>query len=211
MSLLSVKRKNEVIDTLIKEYPQAKCALDHESVFQLLIATVLSAQTTDASVNKVTPALFKKAPDAKRMAKLSYDDAAGYIHSIGMYRQKAKHIVDLSKMLNEKYDGDVPQDFDALTSLPGVGRKTANVVLSVGFGEAHIAVDTHVQRLSNRIGLTETDNVLDTERALMKALPESKWTAAHHALIFHGRNVCNARNPKCEKCCIENMCKKNSL
>ena len=211
MSLLSRKRKNEVIDTLIKEYPQAKCALDHESVFQLLIATVLSAQTTDASVNKVTPALFKKAPDAKRMARLSYDDAAQYIHSIGMYRQKAKHIVDLSKMLNEKYDGDVPQDFDALTSLPGVGRKTANVVLSVGFGEAHIAVDTHVQRLSNRIGLTETDNVLDTERALMKALPESKWTAAHHALIFHGRNVCSARNPKCEKCCIENMCKKNSL
>lgn len=211
MSLLSQKRKMMVVDTLIAEYPDAKCALDHKSVFQLLVATVLSAQTTDASVNKVTPALFKKAPDAKRMADLSVDEISGCIHSIGMYKQKAKHVSELSKMLCDKYDGKVPQDYDALTSLPGVGRKTANVVLSVGFGEEHIAVDTHVQRLANRIGLVATDNVLDTELALMKCIPENKWTKTHHALIFHGRNVCSAKNPKCEKCCVENICKKFSI
>lgn len=211
MSQLSKKRKIEVVDTLIAEYPDAGCALDHKSVFQLLVATVLSAQTTDASVNRVTPALFKKAPDAKRMAKLSAEEISEYIHSIGMYRQKAKHVKELSEILTEKYGGNVPQSFDALTSLPGVGRKTANVVLSVGFGEEHLAVDTHVQRLANKIGLVETDNVLGTELALMKAIPENRWTKAHHALIFHGRRVCHARKPDCENCCIENICKKNSV
>lgn len=211
MSLLSQKRKMMVVDTLIAEYPDAGCALDHRSAFQLLVATVLSAQTTDASVNRVTPALFKKAPDAKRMAKLSVEEISEYIHSIGMYRQKAKHVSELSKILVSEYGGEVPQSYDALTALPGVGRKTANVVLSVAFGEEHIAVDTHVQRLSNRIGLVGTDNVLDTELALMKCIPENKWTKTHHALIFHGRRVCSAKKPNCEKCCIENICKKISI
>ncbi len=199
------------MDALIAEYPDAGCALNHSSVYQLLIATVMSAQTTDVSVNKVTPALFKKAPDAKAMSKLSPEDVEQYIHSIGMYKQKAKNVVNLSRMLVEKYDGRVPQDFDALQELPGVGRKTANVVLSVGFGEQHIAVDTHVFRLSNKIGLTKADNVLDTELQLMKCIPKENWTNMHHALIFHGRRVCSARNPECEICCIKSICKKNSI
>lgn len=211
MSKLIQRNKLKVMESLINEYPDAGCALDHETVFQLLVATVLSAQTTDASVNKVTPALFKKAPDAKHMANLSVLEVSEIIHSIGMYKQKAKHVVELSKQLVEKYDGEVPCDMGLLQQLPGVGRKTANVVLSVGFNEQHIAVDTHVFRLANRIGLVEEDNVLDTEYALMKCIPKNNWTKMHHALIFHGRKICDAKKPKCEICCIKNICKKNFL
>ena len=211
MSKLGKKNIIKVMDALFEEYPDAECALDHKSVFQLLIATVLSAQTTDASVNKVTPALFKKGGTARKLAKLDIAEIEECIHSIGMYRQKAKNISNLSKILVSSYGGNVPQDFDALTSLPGVGRKTANVVLSVGFGEQHIAVDTHVFRLANRIGLVEEENVLDTELALMKCIPEKNWTQMHHSLIFHGRKICSAKNPLCEKCCIKNVCKKNTL
>lgn len=211
MAKLIQRNKLKVMDALINEYPDAGCALNHETVFQLLVATVLSAQTTDASVNKVTPQLFKIAPDAKHMAKLSIDDVSQIIHSIGMYKQKAKHVVELSKQLVEKYDGEIPCDFSLLQQLPGVGRKTANVVLSVGFNEQHIAVDTHVFRLANRIGLVEEDNVLDTEYALMKCIPKNHWTKMHHALIFHGRKICDAKKPKCETCCIKNICKKNNL
>lgn len=199
------------MDSLLAEYSDADCALNHKNVFELLIATVLSAQTTDASVNKVTPALFKKAGTAAKMAKMAPEEVEEYIHSIGMYKQKAKHIVTLSQQLIERFNGQVPQDFDSLVSLSGVGRKTANVVLSVGFGEQHIAVDTHVFRLANRIGLVEEKNVLDTELSLMKILPKEHWTEMHHALIFHGRKICNAKNPLCEKCCIKNVCKKNFL
>ena len=211
MSKLAKKNIEKIREILLSEYADAKCALDHETVFQLLVATVLSAQTTDVSVNKVTAALFKKAPDAKAMAKLSESEIEDFIHSIGMYRQKAKNVKRLSIDLMEKYGGDVPKDFDALTKLPGVGRKTANVVLSVGFGEQHIAVDTHVFRLANRIGLVSENNVLDTELALMKAIPKEYWTKMHHALIYHGRQVCNAKNPKCDICCIKSICKRNSL
>ncbi len=211
MSKLANKNKIKVMEVLLAEYPDAECALNHKNVYELLVATVLSAQTTDMSVNKVTPALFKRANNANKMAKMKLLELENYIHSIGMYKQKAKNIKALSKILVEKYDADVPQDFDALISLPGVGRKTANVVLSVGFGEQHIAVDTHVFRLANRIGLVETNNVLDTELSLMKCIPEEHWTEMHHALIFHGRKVCNAKKPLCEKCCIKNICKKNSL
>ena len=208
MSKLSQGNVIKVMDLLLAEYPDAGCALNHKSVYQLLVATVLSAQTTDASVNKITPALFKLAPNAKAMAELDVSQIEDCIHSIGMYRQKAKNVLNLSRILATEYKGKVPQDFDALTSLPGVGRKTANVVLSVGFGEQHIAVDTHVFRLANRIGLVETDNVLDTEMELMKRIPEEHWTEMHHALIFHGRRVCAAKKPDCENCCIKKLCKK---
>lgn len=211
MSKLNVKNLTKVMDLLLAEYPDAECALVHKNVYELLVATVLSAQTTDVSVNKVTPALFKKAGTALKMSKMRPEEVEEYIHSIGMYKQKAKNVVNLSKQLVERFEGTVPQDFDALVSLPGVGRKTANVVLSVGFGEQHIAVDTHVFRLANRIGLVEENNVLDTEFSLMKKIPEEHWTQMHHALIFHGRKICHAKNPACEKCCIKNVCKKNLL
>ena len=198
-----------VLDALRQEYPDAGCALVHTDVFELLIATVLSAQTTDVSVNQVTPALFGEYPDAAALAAAKPEDVEKYIRRIGMYHQKARNIVNLSKKLAEEYDGEVPQDRKALESLPGVGRKTANVVLSVGFGEQHIAVDTHVFRVSNRIGLVHEKDVEHTEMSLMRKLPQDRLTEAHHSLIFHGRNCCHARKPECERCCIADLCQKN--
>ena len=198
-----------VLDELRKEYPDAGCALNHVNVFELLVATVLSAQTTDVSVNQVTPDLFRDYPDAKALGSADPVEIEKYIKRIGMYHQKAKNIVGLSKTLCEYFDGEVPQDRAKLESLPGVGRKTANVVLSVGFGEQHIAVDTHVFRVSNRIGLVHEEDPLHTEMALMKKLPGDRLTEAHHSLIFHGRNCCHARKPECERCCIAELCQKN--
>jgi len=192
---------------MMEEYKDAKCALDYDTNFHLLIAVVLSAQTTDVAVNKISPALFEEAPDAFSMAKMSQAKLEKYIKSIGLYKNKAKNILALSKKLVEEYDGEVPSDFDALVSLPGVGRKTANVVLAELFGKQTIAVDTHVFRLANRIGLVEADNPLDTELGLQKVIPNDCWTKMHHALIWHGRRVCMARNPNCEACCIKALCK----
>lgn len=198
----------QILDALKAEYPDAECALDHRNVFELLVSVVLSAQTTDKGVNKVTPALFKKYPTASKLSKANPDDVAEYIKTIGMYKTKSKNIVSLAKKLVEVFDGEVPQDFDKLVSLPGVGRKTANVVLSVGFGEQHIAVDTHVFRVSNRIGLVKAPDVLKTEEGLMKAIPHDRWSESHHSLIFHGRNCCHARKPNCEICVINGLCRK---
>jgi len=198
-----------LVERLEKMYPDAECALDHRNTFELLIATVLSAQTTDKSVNLVTPELFAKAPDANALKGLSQEELEQILRRIGMYRSKAKNIKALAGILAEKYQGVVPDRYEELVTLPGVGRKTANVVLSVGFGQPRIAVDTHVFRLANRIGLTQEKDVLKTEMALMEALPEEHWTSMHHALIFHGRQVCSARNPHCEDCGIADLCRKN--
>ena len=205
-------KKNEipaVLDALEKEYPDAECALDHKNIYQLLIAVVLSAQTTDVSVNKVTPALFEAYPTPEALSKAKNENVEIMLKTIGMYRTKARNIINLTKQLCEKYGGSVPHDYDALISLSGVGRKTANVVLSVGFGEQRIAVDTHVFRVSNRIGLVKAKDVLSTELSLMKRVPEERWSRTHHSLIFHGRQCCTARNPKCEQCCISELCEKN--
>ncbi|MDY6038168.1 MAG: endonuclease III [Eubacterium sp.] len=199
---------NLILDRLENMYPDADCALHHKNVFELIIAVALSAQTTDKSVNKVTPQLFETYPNAEALASANPLEVETYIRRIGMYKTKSKNIVNLAKSLVSEYDGKVPQDFKALTSLAGVGRKTANVVLSVGFGEPHIAVDTHVFRVSNRIGLCKEENELMTEKALMKAIPKYRWSKAHHLLIFHGRQCCNARRPDCENCGIESLCKK---
>ncbi len=211
MALLNKKETDELVRLLMEEYPDARCALDHGDPFQLLVAVVLSAQTTDVSVNKVTPRLFAEAPDAFAMAALPEERVSEIIRSIGMYRTKARNLRLLSQTLAEKYGGEVPGDYDALVSLPGVGRKTANVVLAEAFGQQRIAVDTHVFRLANRIGLAAEKDVLKTEEALMKALPEDCWTAMHHALIWHGRRVCSARNPACGDCCLAGVCKRNGL
>lgn len=202
------EKVNEILDLLEKEYPDAECALDYDSVFHLLLAVVLSAQTTDVSVNKVTPELFKKYETPKQLAQADEKEVAEIIRTIGMYRTKSKNIINLAKMLVEKYDGIVPESDGELVKLPGVGRKTANVVMAVGFGHQRIAVDTHVFRVSNRIGLVNESDVLKTELALMKTIPENRWTKTHHSLIFHGRRCCTARNPKCDECVIKDLCKK---
>lgn len=205
-------RKDKVIkilDELGKEYPDAECALNHRNAFELLVSVVLSAQTTDKSVNQVTPELFKAYPNAKKLAKAKPEDVAKYIRRIGMYKTKSNNIVNLAKILDEVYGGEVPGNFDELVKLPGVGRKTANVVLSVWFKEQRIAVDTHVFRVANRIGLAKAEDVLKTEEQLMKAIPNDRWSEAHHSLIFHGRNCCHARKPNCEECCLGKLCQKN--
>lgn len=205
------EEKSRAIELLLQEYPDARCALDYDTKFHLLIAVMLSAQTTDASVNKATPALFDRAPDAFAMAAMTPEELEPYIHSIGMYHQKARNAVAAAKIIAEQYGGEVPGEYEKLVELPGVGRKTANVVLAEAFGQPRIAVDTHVFRLANRIGFTAEKDVLATELALMKAIPKDCWTAMHHALIFHGRRVCSARKPACEGCCLAEVCKKNGL
>ena len=210
-TMLKKKDVEKVIDALIAEYPDAGCALDYGTKYQLLVSVMLSAQTTDASVNKATPALFEAAPDAASMVKLSEEELIGYIRSIGLYKNKSRNVLAMSKVLLEQYGGEVPGDFDRLVALPGVGRKTANVVLAEGFGQQQIAVDTHVFRLANRIGLTREKDVLKTELGLQKAIPHELWTLMHHCLIIHGRRCCHARSPECERCPINDVCEKNGL
>ena len=191
--MLEKDKIKEVLDILEKTYPEAECALHHKNVFQLIVAVALSAQTTDKSVNVVTPSLFERYPDAEALAAADVEEVSEYIKRIGMYKTKAKNIVGMAQKLVSDYDGQVPEDYDALVSLPGVGRKTANVVLSVGFGHQRIAVDTHVFRVANRIGLVHEKDVLKTELSLMERIPEERWSRTHHSLIYHGRQCCDAR------------------
>lgn len=195
-----------ILDRLETMHPEAACALDFGTRFQLLCAVMLSAQTTDVSVNRVTPELFSRYPTAEDMAKADPADVQEIIKTIGLYKNKSKNIVALSAMLVSDFGGEVPGDFDDLVKLPGVGRKTANVVLAEGFGEARIAVDTHVFRVSNRIGLTCAKDPEGVEKGLMERLPEDQWSRAHHLLIFHGRKVCHARRPDCENCLLTDHC-----
>ena len=196
----------KVLDILLEMYPEAACALDHRDPFELLVAVVLSAQTTDVSVNKVTPELFRRYPDPKALAAADPEDVMNIIRTIGLYRNKSSNIVKLAGKLVSDYNGTVPSDYDSLVSLPGVGRKTANVVLAEGFGVPRIAVDTHVFRVANRIGLTDENDVTATEEKLMKRVPEDRWIVAHHLLIFHGRKCCRARKPSCAECGIRDIC-----
>ena len=204
--MLEKDKIKEVLDILEETYPEAECALHHQNVFQLIVAVALSAQTTDKSVNVVTPALFERYPDADALAAADVEEVSEYIKRIGMYKTKAKNIVGMARKLVSDYDGQVPEDYDALVSLPGVGRKTANVVLSVGFGHQRIAVDTHVFRVANRIGLVHEKDVLKTEISLMERIPEERWSRTHHSLNFHGRQCCDARKPKCDDCPINTLC-----
>ena len=197
---------SRTMDLLEEMHPEAACALDFGTRFQLLSAVMLSAQTTDVSVNKVTPVLFAKYPTAEAMADADPLDVQEIIKTIGLYKNKSKNIVALSKMLVSEYGGEVPDRFEDLVKLPGVGRKTANVVLAEGFGQARIAVDTHVFRVANRIGLTCAKDPEGVEKGLMERLPENQWSRAHHLLIFHGRKVCHARKPDCESCALTDIC-----
>ncbi len=199
-------RRNRVLTALSQHYIDAKPGLHFATPFQLLIATILSAQCTDKQVNKITPALFEAFPDANALAKATIEQLTPYIKSCGFYATKAKNILQTCILLTEQFGGDVPEDREVLQTLPGVGRKTANVVVSNAFGQNAIAVDTHVFRVSNRLKLADANDVRHTEEQLMANIPEEQWSAAHHWLIWHGRLVCTARNPKCATCFLQLDC-----
>ncbi|OPG15260.1 endonuclease III [Ferroacidibacillus organovorans] len=196
-----------ILRTLEDLYPDAHCELDHRNPYELLIATILSAQCTDKRVNMITPELFEHYPTPGAMAKASLEDVERLIAQCGLYKMKAKNIVETSRRISDEHGGEVPNTMETLVALPGVGRKTANVVLSNAFGVPAIAVDTHVQRVSNRLGLADSDDVLETEQQLMRRIPKAQWTQAHHWLIFHGRRVCNARQPQCSRCELAVSCR----
>ncbi len=203
---------DEILDILEERFPDAHCELDHRNPFELLIAVVLSAQTTDAAVNKVTPALFEAFPTPESLANANIVNIEEKIKRIGLYRTKARSIQTLSKSLLEKFDGVVPQSMKELTSLAGVGRKTANVVRSVCFDIPAIAVDTHVDRISKRLGLAKVyDSVEVVEKKLKRKLKRERWNKAHHLFIFFGRYQCTARNPQCDGCKFHSFCKKDKL
>lgn len=204
--MLKKKEIRKVLDILKREYGNTGTALKFESPFQLLISTMLAAQSTDKQVNKITRELYQKYPDARAFARLTPEELEREIRSIGLYRNKARNIVATARLLVEKYGGRVPATREELVKLPGVGRKTANVVLSVGFHQDAIAVDTHVFRVSNRIGLARAKNVQETEQQLMKNIPREEWSAAHHWLIWHGRAICRAQNPRCDICPVRDFC-----
>lgn len=202
-----MNRTEIVLNVLDQLYPDAHVELTHQNHFELLIAVVLSAQTTDVSVNKVTPELFKHYKTPEALSKASEKDVQSRIKTIGLYKMKAKNIIALSKMLVEKHDGIVPNTRKALEALPGVGRKTANVILSNAFGIPALAVDTHVNRVSKRLKLAKAkDDVVDVEKKLMRKFPRSSWTKLHHQLIFFGRYHCKAKNPKCSGCPFFEIC-----
>jgi endonuclease-3 len=200
-------RADKIYTRLEAAYPDAKCALNFENPLQLLIATILSAQSTDKTVNTVTPALFKKFKTAKAFAVAKTPELEKMVHSTGFFRNKAKSVQGASALITEKFNGDVPQTMEELLELPGVARKTANVVLGVAFGKAEgVVVDTHVQRLSRRLDFSEEERPDKIEEDLMKLFPRERWIQLSHLLIHHGRAVCEARRPKCERCPVEDLC-----
>lgn len=204
---MRAKERNALILAELRRlYPDAAPELHFSNPFETLVATILSAQCTDKTVNAATPALFARYPDAAAMAAATPDEIRPFVRTCG-FRSKADNIVAASRILVEKHGGEVPCDLDALTALPGVGRKTANVVLSNAFGVPAIAVDTHVFRVSNRLGLARAADVTRTEQQLQRAIPKADWRDAHHWLIFHGRRVCHARNPACGACTLAPYCK----
>ena len=208
-----LKNRQELEEILLeieKLFPNASCELVYHNLYELLIAVMLSAQTTDKSVNLVTPNLFMKYPTALSLSNAEYDDVKSIIARLGLSSNKAKNIIATSKMLVEKYNCEVPSTLEELITLPGVGRKTANVVLSEGYKIPRIAVDTHVERVSKRLGIvSDSASVLDVEQTLMKLIDEPLWHKSHHLLLFFGRYFCLAKKPNCENCFYKNKCSYN--
>jgi endonuclease-3 len=200
------KRAKRLIRGLRKLYADADCALDHQNALQLLVATILSAQCTDERVNKVTPKLFARYPDARAYADADPDELEELVRTTGFFRNKARSILGLGRALVERHDGEVPESMEELVKLPGVGRKTANVLRGTWFGLPGITVDTHVKRISRRLELTDQSDPVKIEFALQEVLPEKDWTCASHAIIWHGRQVCNARRPECDRCTLRRDC-----
>jgi endonuclease-3 len=203
---MNAEKRRRIFERLKQALPKPATELTYESPFQLLVAVVLSAQATDRSVNLATPALFKRAATPQKMLKLGVDGLIPFIQTIGLFRTKAKHIVETSRLLTGKFHGQVPQTREELESLPGVGRKTANVILNIAFGQPTIAVDTHIFRVANRTGIAPGKNVLAVELGLLRHVPREFQHDAHHWLILHGRYTCTARNPRCARCVISDLC-----
>ena len=209
--LLSADAVYTVYERLRQENPDPRSELHWKNVYTLLVAVVLSAQATDVGVNKATTPLFEKVNTPEQMLALGEEGLKGYINSINLYPTKAKRIIALSKILIDRYHSEVPHDRTALESLPGVGRKTANVVLNVGFGEPAIAVDTHILRTAPRIGLSQGTTPLEVEQDLLRVTPAEFLLDAHHWILLHGRYVCKARNPDCAGCKLNDVCQRNGI
>ena len=200
-----------IYEELLKMFPEAHCELNFSTVYQLAVAVMLSAQTTDVSVNGVTGTLFERYPDAEAMSKAEQKDVEEIIKSIGLYRNKASNVISMSRKLQEEFSGVIPDDMDKLTSLPGIGRKSANVILSEGYKHPAIAVDTHVHRVSARLGLAkETDTPDQTEMKLRRKFPKENWSKLHHLMIFFGRYRCHSRNPECDDCPFRENCRRKA-
>ncbi len=205
--MFTEEKRKLIAEKLREMHPTAGCELQYGNVFELLVAVILSAQCTDKRVNMVTEKLFRVYNTPEQFANLTIDDLKPYIFSCGFYNNKGNNIIAMCKELVEKYEGEVPCDFEKLTSLAGVGRKTASVVLSVGFNIPAMPVDTHVNRVSKRIGFSEGTTVEKVEEDLRRLFPPEEWNMLHHTLIFHGRYICHSRKPECEKCLLNDLCK----
>ncbi len=200
-------RAGEIYERLQDEYPDAHCALDHRNPYELTAATILSAQCTDERVNQVTPALFARFPDPASLAGARLEEVEEIVRSTGFFRNKARSLVGMAEAVVERHGGEIPSEMGALTALPGVGRKTANVVLGNAFGiDEGVVVDTHVKRLSTRLGLTKASTPERIEDDLVVLFPRERWTMLSHLLIFHGRQVCAARTPRCADCVVADLC-----
>ena len=199
------EQKLKILEKLEQMYPEAKAELVFSNPYEMLVATILSAQCTDRQVNKVTPAVFSRYPDPVSMASADVSDLYPLVKSCG-FSTKASNIISACRIIRDIYGGEVPHTMEELTKLPGVGRKTANVVLSNAFGIPAFAVDTHVFRVCNRLGLCKADNVAETEKQMTRIIPKEKWGQAHHWLIWHGRRLCKARNPLCRDCELKDLC-----
>ena len=206
MALMKLAVIPEFLARLEKAIPEPETELEYDNVYQLLVAVVLSAQATDAGVNRATTPLFEKIKTPAQMVELGESRLIDHIKTIGLFRMKAKNVIALSRLLVERHGGEVPRDHAALQELPGVGRKTANVVMNVAFGEATIAVDTHIFRVGNRTGLAPGKNPLEVELRLLRRVPEPYRLHAHHWLILHGRYTCKARKPECPRCVVSDLC-----
>ena len=204
-------KQDRILNTFDEMFPDARCVLNHSNNLELLVAVMLSAQTTDESVNKLTSHLFQKYKTVDDYANASLPELESDLHSIGLYRNKAKNIKAMAVALQARFNGVVPASHDALISLPGVGRKTANVVMAEGFGYPAIAVDTHVERISKRLGFAKPDDtVLNVEKKLMKTIPKNRWIKTHHQMIFFGRYHCKAMSPHCKECPLVDICKEKN-
>lgn len=199
-------RINMVLKRLAGHYPQARTGLKHDNPYQLFVATVLSAQTTDEQVNKITADLFAAVPSIYELARMKPSELEPYVKRCGLYRHKSRYLVEAARIIVDRYGGRVPDERDELIKLPGVGRKTANVIISSAYGKPAIAVDTHVFRVSRRLGLAEGATVEIVEKQLEKIVPINQWSDTHHRLIAHGRKLCFARSPQCGKCFLEDLC-----
>lgn len=206
------ERAGELYGLLEEEHPDAKCALEHRGAYELAVATILSAQTTDERVNMVTPELFARYPTVQALADAKQEEVEEIVRSTGFFRNKAHNIIGFAHAVTEEFGGEVPRTMAELNALPGVGRKTANVILGNAFGvNEGVVVDTHVKRLSGRLGLTRETNPDKVERDLMPLFPSERWTMLSHLLIYHGRRVCDARKPRCEACTLAGLCPSSSV